>query len=119
VYPASEIRFSRFVALRIARTSACALGSFSCFTAFNARSNTAPVFVSTIEAPNGRGLSVCIDRAVNATSAVMRSMSRPGPLAAVCFPFRTFLSLEGTPILELSMVGPLNRLNSGFEIPSF
>ena len=104
VYPASESCFSRFVASRIARTSAWALGSNSPATLFSARSSNSPVFVCTTEAPNGRGRAVFKDRAVNAASAAIRSTSPFVFVSPRAFSVAWRAAVEATPILELSML---------------
>ena len=103
----------------MARTSACALGSNSCLTAFNAWRSSFPVRVSTMEAPNDRGLAVLRLRAVNAASAAIRSRSTVEPELRFFCPLRRREEEETTPMLEISMAtSPCASRKSGAEAPA-
>jgi hypothetical protein len=75
VYPFNDGRPNFLHALRMARVSACALGSFSLATAFRPRYRVSPVLLFTIAAPNGTGDGVLKLRAVNCARAVIIASS--------------------------------------------
>ena len=64
-----------------------------------------------MEAPNGRGRAVRIDRAVNAATAAMRSRSASGPSGVPPdFGIGWRLLLGITPILEISTARTMRAL---------